>query len=82
VGVAELPKCVNFIKKRGCEKSAIRLASENEDHWVFECETCHLMNVVSKPPASKRGQFRAAEEKMRKEAERRRARESRKVFFT
>ena len=77
----EMPLCPNF-KKGRCEKSQVILQKEGEDFWSMLCQTCELTFVTSKPTAAARSKLRNAEEKMRKEAERRRARESRKVFFT
>lgn len=80
--MAEFPKCPNYVKKRGCEKSDLKLLSENTDAWTFTCGTCEIIWVVSKPASAERGKFRAAEEKLRKQAEQRRKHNSRTVFFT
>jgi hypothetical protein len=80
--MAEFPKCPNFTKKRGCEKSDIKLLGENEDAWTFRCATCELIYVCSKPSSKARGQFRAQEEKLRQEAERRKKHDSRRMIFT
>lgn len=80
--MSEFPKCPNNVKKRGCERSDIRLLGENEEAWTFTCGTCELIWVVSKPSSAARGKFRAAEEKLRQEAERRHKHESRPLYFT
>lgn len=77
----EFPLCVNFTKKRGCARSALTLLSETADAWTFECSTCHLVWVVSKPIAKDRGRMFQQEEAMRKQAEARRAHDSRRKIF-
>jgi hypothetical protein len=79
--MAEMPLCPNF-KKGNCKKSQVILQKEGEDFWSMLCKTCEVTFVTSKPTAKARSQFRVAEEKMLREAAARRARESRKVFFT
>lgn len=79
--MSELPKCPNFTKSRGCERSDLKLMGENELGWTFHCNTCKLTWVVSKPNSIKSGKLRAEEEKYRKEMEARRAREKRKRIF-
>ena len=78
----ELPKCVNFVKKRGCDRSDIILRGEGEDHWQFHCRTCKLVWVVSKPTAAVRGRLFKQEDDMRKKAEALRRRDSRPLYFT
>jgi hypothetical protein len=79
--MAEFPKCPNFTKKRGCDRSDIKLIGENEEAWTFRCGTCTLVWVVSKSNSIHRGKLRAHEEKLRKEAEARRARDKRTKIF-
>ena len=78
----ELPKCPNFEKKRGCERSDLKLVGENEHAWTFHCNTCLLDWVVSKPSSIKSGKMRAQEEESRKQAEMRRDREKKAKYFT
>lgn len=77
----ELPSCPNFTRKRGCEKSAIRLMGETDEAWTLTCSTCEVIWVCSKPKSIERGKYRAAEERLRKEAEARRAREKKARIF-
>jgi hypothetical protein len=79
--VAELPKCPNFVKRRGCAKSDIKLVGENEEAWSFRCATCELIWICSKPKSIQSGKLRAQEEKLRKEMEARRAREKKVKIY-
>ena len=78
----DLPKCPNFVRKRGCPRSEIQLLGENEDAWTFRCSACELIWVCSKPNSIMGGKERAAQEQLRKEAEMRRLRDSRTIYFT
>lgn len=79
----EFPQCPNFIKKRGCTRSRLRLLAENEDSWTFTCDTCGLEAwVVTKPTANARAALRRDEERIRQEAVRRRQHDSRTRYFT
>lgn len=80
--MARLPDCPNFVRKRGCSRSDIRLKGEGPDHYTFQCGTCELIWVVSKPTEVAASKFRVEEEKLRQEAIRRRQRESRPRWFT
>lgn len=77
--MSTLPQCPNFLKHR-CERSAIHLIGEGDDHVTLHCETCKLTWVRTKAIADARAKFRNAEERLRKEAERRRAREQRPLY--
>lgn len=78
----EFPPCPNFVKRRGCERSALVLRGEQDDSWTFECQTCKLVWVVSKPTEIVRSRLFQAEEEKRRQAEAHRRRDSRTKFFT
>ena len=78
----EFPPCANFKAKRECGRSALVLKNEGPDHWTFYCETCRLIQVVSKPTAIVRSRLQSQEEAVRKRMEERRRRERRPVYFT
>lgn len=78
----DLPPCPNFAKKRGCSRSALLIRAETPDYWTFECATCELTWVVSKPNAVAGAALRKAQEDVRKRTEARRKREARPLWFT
>ena len=80
--MADLPKCPNFTRKRGCARSAIRLVNEDADCFYFVCETCKLNWMVSKPSAASAGINRAQQERLRLAAEHRRRVDARRKIFT
>jgi hypothetical protein len=80
--MSALPKCPNFVKRRGCERSDLTLIGENEEGWTFRCGTCELIWVCSKPKSIQHGKLRNQEEQLRKQAEARRAREKAPKYFT
>jgi hypothetical protein len=79
--MAELPQCPNFVRKRECNKSDIRLLGEQDDAWTLNCKTCGVIWVVSKPHSVHRAKYRKHEEQLRREAEARRAREKKAKIF-
>lgn len=47
--MANLPQCPNFLEKKGCQRSELKLAGENQKFYTFFCNCCKLMWVWSKP---------------------------------
>jgi hypothetical protein len=54
----ELPPCPNFLEKR-CEQSAVYIARETDDAFIFVCRTCGCRNVWPKDRAEQAGKYEA-----------------------
>jgi hypothetical protein len=79
--VAEIPFCARSVKNRGCAKSDVRLTRESDDVWVFECQTCRAIQVVSKDGVKDRSKFEVAAERKRQQEEIERRWQSRRRTF-
>jgi hypothetical protein len=54
--MSNLPRCPNAEGRGGrpCPSPAVRLHKETETDWVFICETCKSMRVMTKPAGWRR----------------------------
>lgn len=66
--MANIPECVNFVKKGGCWKSDVVMEKETPEAWSFRCRTCRLLFVVSKDSIRDKSKFELAAQR-RKQAE-------------
>ena len=78
--MSEIPKCRNAMRQKDHE-SDMRLKGENESAWVFQCDRCELVQVVSKDGVTERSRFENAARVKQQEEDRVRRWESRKKFF-
>jgi hypothetical protein len=78
---SQIPQCANSVKGNGCLRSDVKLVNENEEAWVFRCETCRCIQVVSKDGVRNQSQFEAMAKRRKEEIELRKARERRRKYF-
>jgi len=79
--VSDIPLCQNFIKKRGCTDSRMRLIESNEHGWSFFCDGCKSVQVVSSDGVRDRSKFLLAEQRRKEQEELdRRWSKRRKIF--
>jgi hypothetical protein len=55
----ELPPCPNFTEGR-CPQSAVYIAKESDDGFLFVCRTCSCRNFWPKEKAEGAGRYDAA----------------------
>jgi hypothetical protein len=55
--------------------------NENDEAWIFQCQTCRLLQVVSKEGIRDRSKFEQAAKRRQEEIDRVRRWESRKKIF-
>jgi len=77
---APIPPCRNS-HGGGCWKSDVRLVNENSEAWVFQCQTCRCLQVVSKDGVRDRSNFENARLRKEQEEDRVRRWEKRKRIF-
>lgn len=53
----DLPKCPKFQRSQGCPRSDLKLQGETETAWGFQCRTCGVQWVVSKPRERNRARY-------------------------
>jgi hypothetical protein len=78
----EVPLCVNFIKKRGCERSDVKLTKETPEAWCFTCATCELLQVVSKDSIKDKSKFELAARRKQEHEQMMRLRDKKVKIFT
>ena len=76
----EIPRCANSMGG-GCENSNVKLMSENEESWVFQCASCKCIQVVSKDGVKNRSTFEAAAKRRQQAIEMQQRWEKRKEVF-
>jgi hypothetical protein len=79
--MAQIPECVNFVKKGGCWKSDVILERETPEAWSFRCRTCRLLFVVSKDGVRDKSQFELAAKRKKEMEEAYEARMRKKKYF-
>lgn len=79
--MSELPPCANFIKKRGCAESKMRLIDSNEQGWSFYCDTCHSVQIVSADGVRDRSKFELAEKRRQEQIHLNKLRDRKRKIF-
>lgn len=79
--MAEIPLCQNWLKKRGCSGSDMRLVESNEHGWSFFCKGCSSVQIVSSDGVRDRSKFILAEQRKKEQEELDRRWSSRKRIF-
>lgn len=78
--MADIPLCANSVKG-GCKKSNVRLINETNEGWVFQCQTCECIQVVSKDGVRERSKFENAKKRQEEEVRRMKLIDSRRKIF-
>jgi len=79
--VSEIPLCQNFLRKRGCSESRMRLIESNEQGWSFYCDNCESVQIVSSDGVRDRSKFQLAEQRRQEQIHLNRLRERKKKIF-
>jgi len=79
--LSELPLCANFIKKRGCSESRMRLIESNAQGWSFYCDNCKSVQIVSADGVRDRSKFELAERRRQEQIHLNKLRDSKKKIF-
>lgn len=80
--MARLPDCPNYREGKGCPRSDLILAGENERFYAFHCRTCGLQWMWTKPREKAAASYENEMKKVREKTEQYRKQEERAVAFS
>lgn len=75
-----IPRCANAVDGT-CKNSNVKLMNENDESWIFQCQTCKCLQVVSKDGIRDKSNFEAAHRRRQEEIERQKRWDSRRKYF-
>ncbi len=78
---AQIPRCKNAVDGT-CKNSNVKLVNENDETWIFRCETCRCIQVVSKDGVRDKSNFENAAKRRQQAIEMQQRWERRKKIFT